>query len=160
MDAATLVTRLVDAHNAHDYQSLLAAYAFGANVHFACWQEPVDAGTWVAAQASIRESFPDIRFRTGAVATGPGVAVVELTMAATNTGVLYLGDDDRIVLRTDAQSLPATGRRMMIGGVVVLEVSGGLVTAERHFWPTVQSLVQLRLVRPRYPADEFAGTTG
>jgi hypothetical protein len=81
-------------------------------------------------------------------------------MAGTNSGVLHLGNEDRIVLRTDAQSLPATGGRMSIDGVVVLEVSNGLVTAERHYWPTVQSLVQLGLVQPRHPVVEFADTTG
>jgi hypothetical protein len=37
-------------------------------------------------------------------------------------------------------------------------VSDGLVTAERHYWPTVQSLVQLGLTRPR--EAELAGTIG
>jgi ketosteroid isomerase-like protein len=155
---ADLVQRLVDAHNAHDDRALLASYAGDATVHVAGWAEPVDAGSWVAAQTQIRESFPDLRFTVGAVATAPGVAVVELTMDGTNSGVLHLGDEDRIVLRTDAASLPATGGRMSIRGVVVLEVADGLVTAERHHWPTVQSLVQLGLVQPRNPVPALADT--
>jgi SnoaL-like domain len=160
MDAAALATRMVDAHNAGDDEALLATYARGATVHFAGWASPVDAGSWVTAQAGIRESFPDIRFGIRTVAGGRGIAVVELTMTGTNSGVLHLGDEDRVVLRTDARSLPPTGGRMSIGGVVVLEVSEGLVTAERHYWPTVQSLVQLGLLQPRHPAAELAGTTG
>jgi SnoaL-like domain len=153
-----LVRRVVDAHNAHDDRALSATYASGATVHFAGWAEPIDAGAWVAAQPQIRESFPDLGFTVEAVATAPGLAVVELTMTGTNSGVLHLSDEDRIVLRTDASSLPATGGRMSIRGVVVLEVSGGLVTAERHHWPTVQSLVQLGLVQPRNPVPALADT--
>jgi hypothetical protein len=160
MDAGALVTRIVDAHNDGDDRALLSMYARGAIVHFAGWPEPVDAESWVTAQTGIRESFPDIRFEIRTVSTGPGLAVAELAMAGTNSGVLHLGNEDRIVLRTDAQSLPATGGRISIDGVVVLEVSNGLVTAERHYWPTVQSLVQLGLVQPRHPVVEFADTTG
>ena len=153
MDAASVATRIVDAHNDQDFAALLAGYASGATVEFAGWPEPVTAEAWVATQPAIRESFPDLRFRVRALGTGRGVAFVELTMAGTNSGVLHLGDEDRIVLRTDAQSLPPTGQRMSIDGVVVLEVSDGLVTAERHHWPTVLSLMQLGLVRPRELAD-------
>jgi len=159
MDADALVTRIVDAHNAGDDQALLASYAPRATVRFAGWPEPVEAAGWVTAQAGIRESFPDVRFGIRAIGTGPGVAFVELTMAGTNSGVLNLGDEDRIVLRTDAGSLPATGRRMSIDGIVVLEMADGLITAERHHWPSVQSLVQLGLVRPRNPVAELAGTS-
>ena len=156
MDATALVTRMVEAHNAGDDQELLAIYAPGATVLFAGWLDPIDAGSWVMAQASIRAGFPDVRFGIRAIGTGPGIAFLELTMTGTNSGVLTLGDDDRIVLRTDAQSLPATHRRMSIDGVVVLEVSDGLVTAERHYWPTVQSLVQLGLVTRRPAAEPVA----
>jgi len=159
MDAAALVNRMVAAHNDGDDEALLATYAQGATVQFAGWPAPVGAESWVAAQPGIRESFPDLRFEIRAIAAGPGIALVELTMSGTNTGPLHLGDEDRIVLRTDAQSLPATGGRMSVDGVVVLEVGDGLVTAERHHWPTVQTLAQLGLVRPRTSDAELAGTS-
>ena len=156
MDAPALVGRLVDAHNAHDDRALAACYAPAATVRFAGWPEPIGADAWVWAQATIRESFPDLRFRVRATGTGPGTALVELTMTGTNAGPLHLSDTDRLVLRTDARSLPATGRRMAMDGVVVLEVSDGLVTAERHHWPDVLSLVQLGLLAPRHPVPEPA----
>jgi SnoaL-like domain len=159
-DATALVGRVVDAHNAHDDRALAACYARGATVQFAGWPEPIDAGAWVSAQATIRESFPDLRFRVRATGTGPGTALVELTMTGTNAGPLHLSDTDRLVLRTDARSLPATGREMSIDGVVVLEVSDGLVTAERHHWADVTSLVQLGLVVPRRPVPETAAAAG
>jgi hypothetical protein len=139
---------------------LLLSYAPDATVRFAGWPEPVAAGTWVSAQAAIRESFPDLRFEIRGVATGPDLAVVELTMSGTNDGPLHLGDTDRLVLRTDAPSLPATHRHLSVDGVVVLEVFAGLVTAERHYWPDVEFLVQLGLVAKRGPASELADVTG
>jgi hypothetical protein len=156
MDAGALARRLVEAHNTGDDTTLLTSYAAEATVRFAGWQEPVAAETWVAAQAAIRESFPDLRFEIRSMATGPQHVVVELTMAGTNEGVLHLGDTDRMVLRTDAAVLPATGRRFRVDGVVVLEVFAGLVTAERHFWPDVEFLVQLGLVARRPAAEPVA----
>ena len=152
MDATALARRLVDAHNTRDDTTLLSSYAPEATVRFAGWPEPVPAATWVAAQPAIRESFPDLRFEIGSLATGPGHAVVELTMSGTNDGPLHLGDTDRIVLRTDASVLPATGRGFRVDGVVVLETFAGLVTAERHYWPDVEFLVQLGLVVRRASA--------
>ena len=146
MDAAALLTRMVDAHNTGDDQDLLACYAAGATVDFAGSPEPIEAEAWVKVQPAIRESFPDLRFETGALATGRGVAFAELTMTGTNSGDLHLGTTDRLVLRTDALTLPATGRTMSVRGVVVLLVGEGLVTAERHYWPDVDFLVQLGLV--------------
>jgi hypothetical protein len=58
------------------------------------------------------------------------------------------------------ETLPATGRATDIAGVVVLEVAGGRVTAERHYWPLADGLVQLGLIGPsghavgRHPAHE------
>jgi hypothetical protein len=50
------------------------------------------------------------------------------------------------VLGTQAETLPATGRAVDLCGVVVLEVAGGRVTAERHYWPLMDGLVQLGLI--------------
>ena len=66
-------------------------------------------------------------------------------MTGTNTGPLILSDADRLVLGTQAETLPATGRAMDITGAVVFEVADGQVTAERHYWPEVTPLVQLGL---------------
>lgn len=159
-EAADLAVRMVDAHNDGDDQALLAGYAPGALVSFGEWTEPVPAEAWVAAQAEIRESFPDLRFAVRTVGTAPGAVLVELTMTGTNSGLLHLGDVDRVVLRTDALSLPATGRRMSVDGVVVMEVTDGTVTSERHYWPSVESLVQLGLVVRRGPVPELADATG
>ena len=74
------------------------------------------------------------------------MALLEARLTGTNTGPFTLGKTDRLVLGTQAETLPATGRAMDITGTVVLEVADGRVTAERHYWPLVDTLVQLGLI--------------
>ena len=69
-------------------------------------------------------------------------------MTGTNTGPFPLSETERLLLGTQAETLPATGRATDITGVVALEVAGGRVTAERHYWPLVDGLVQLGLIGP------------
>ena len=158
-DAAALVRRMVDAHNDRDDRALLACYAPTAGVRFAGGSGPVEAATWVAALAGLRAGFPDLRYAVRSVGTGPGLAFVELTMTGTNAGPLQLGDVDRLVLRTDARSVPATARRMSVDGVVVLEAADGQVTSERHYWPDVDVLVQLGLANVPESPPSLAGAT-
>jgi len=67
------------------------------------------------------------------------VALLEARLTGINTGPFTLGEADRLVLGTQAETLPATGRAIDITGAVVLEVAGGRVTAERHYWPLVDT---------------------
>jgi hypothetical protein len=39
-----------------------------------------------------------------------------------------------------------TGRAVVMCGVVVLEIADEQVTAERHYWPLADTLVQLGLI--------------
>ena len=73
-------------------------------------------------------------------------------MTGTNTGPFVLGEIDRLILGTQAETLPATGRAMDITGTVVLEVADDRVTAERHYWPFAQVFVQLGLVGSPRPS--------
>jgi hypothetical protein len=66
-------------------------------------------------------------------------------MTGTHTGPLLLSDADRLILGTQAETLPATGRAIDPDGAVVFEVADGQVTAERHYWPEVVPLVQFGL---------------
>jgi hypothetical protein len=117
-------------------------------VHPDGWPEAVDAGTWLAAFGLVLQSFPDLLIHARNLATNDRVAILETWLSGTNTGPLHLGDADRLVL--GAEQLPATGRAMKITGVVVLEIVDDLVTSERHYWPVVDSLVQLGLVSTRH----------
>jgi hypothetical protein len=76
-------------------------------------------------------------------------------MTGTNTGPFPLSETERLLLGTQAEILPATGRATDISGVVVLEVAGRRVTAERHYWPLVDGLVQLGLIgSPRHAVGQ------
>ena len=145
MSAVELVDALIDAHNTGDAEALASWYAPGATVRMDGWPEPVDARTWIAA-FDMRDSFPDVTLSRGPVAAGPGVVIAEVRIRGTNTGPLTLGQTDRLILSTDADRLPPTGRLMDIVGTVVLEVSEAKVTAERHYWPALDGLVQLGLL--------------
>ena len=81
------------------------------------------------------QSFPDLQLHPRNLAADDRVALLEARLTGTNTGPFTLGETDRLVLGTQAETLPATGRAIDITGAVVLEVADGQVTAERHYWP-------------------------
>jgi len=163
MSDAVLMDRLIDAHHAGDVEALTSCYAPGASVHMDGWDRPVDVPTWAVAMDALRESFPDLTFRRGAATAGAAVVLAEIRMTGTNTGPLSLGIADRLVLQTDADRLPPTGRVMDVVGVVCLEIAEQKVTAERHYWPAVEPLVQLGLVtlgtQPRLASTTSASAT-
>ena len=147
MDTAAFVDRMVDSYNRHDIDALAACYAPDARVHHAGWPEDVDAATWLALFGGpLLTTFPDLQIRPRNLAADDRVALLEARLTGTNTGPFTLGETDRLVLGTQAETLPATGRPIDITGTVVLEVTDGQVTAERHYWPLVDTLVQLGLI--------------
>jgi len=153
MSRVELMDRLIAAHNQRDTEALAVCYAPGASVHMDGWDQPVDVPTWTVVMDSLRESFPDLTLQRSLVTTNDGTVMAEVRMTGTNTGPLNLGTADRLVLRTDADALPPTGRFMDVVGVVVVEYADELVTAERHYWPAVDQLVQLGLVTLGEPAE-------
>ena len=147
--AAHLVAAFLDAHNRRDSDVLVAAYAPGATVHRTEATAPIDAAEWLATRDVMVESFPDLTFTPGRVATAGSAILFEIRITGTNHGPLHLNDSDRALLRTDAAALPPTGLPMSIDGVVVLEVEDGLITAERHFLNQAAAQEQMLLVEPR-----------
>lgn len=150
-DSLGLVSGLLDAHNRRDAQRLAALYAPGATVHLGEWPEPISASDWIAVAAQMVQSFPDLTFAVGRIATTGSTVMFEIRITGTNNGPLHLNDVDRQILHTDAEHLPPTGRPMSIDGVVVLGLEHGLVTHERHF---------LHLAETRLRLVALAGTTG
>jgi hypothetical protein len=146
MDGAALIDRMVDCFNRHDPEALADCYAPDARVHPAGWPQAVDTGTWLAAVPVILATFPDLRLHPRNLAASDRVALLEARMTGTNAGPFHLSETERLLLGTQAETLPATGRAIDICGVVVLEVAGGRVAAERHYWPLVDGLVQLGLI--------------
>ena len=143
-----LVATLLDAHNRRDTDALVAAYAPGATVHRAEASTPITASEWIGTREAMVESFPDLTFTAGRVAAAGTAVLFEIRITGTNQGPLHLNDADRLLFRTDALALPPTGRPMVIDGVVVLEVAGDLILAERHFLNQAATQEQLMLVEP------------
>jgi hypothetical protein len=154
IDAAGLVDALVDTYNQREMHRVASMYTADARIHPAGWDDDVDVPTWHAAFEMVLRSFPDLRITSELVATGEGIVIMEGRLTGTNSGPLHLGDLDRLILDTDADLLPPTGRAMDITGAVVFQIAGERVVAERHYWRTANTLVQLGLVetKQRTPA--------
>ena len=146
MSPPDLVAGLVAAYNEHDAERHASWYAHDATVHPAGWTHAVDVTAWISAFTLMLEAFPDLTVHPALVTSGSGVVIMEARLTGTNTGPLYLSDEERLILGTDVERLAPTGRTIDIAGAVVLEIADQRVTAERHYWPVVEPLVQLGLV--------------
>ena len=146
---AELVTTLLTGYNSRDLRRVASSYSPDATVHHDGWDAAVEVPAWLDAFAMMVTSFPDLTLTPEHVAVGHETVIMELRLTGTNSGPLHLGDLDRLVLHTNAVSLPPTGRAIDITGTVVLETSDGQVMAERHYWRLLDSLSQLGLVETR-----------
>lgn len=141
-----VLTRLVAAINNHDTTAVAGCYAPDARVHQSEWPKPMAAADWIEAFAMLYESFPDLRIEVRHTAATQRTVLAEVTLVGTNGGPLHLGSVDRLLLNTDAERIPPTGRSLRIDGVVVLDIADGLISAERQYWPSVEPLAQLGLL--------------
>jgi hypothetical protein len=146
MSGAALMDALIGAHNDRDLEALAACYATDASVFMDGWDQPIDVASWAAVFDALRESYPDLRLESGPVTLGDATVAAEIRLTGTNTGPLNLSVVDRLILNTDAERLPPTGRPLQLVGFVVIEHADQRVTAERHYWPAVGWLTQLGLV--------------
>jgi hypothetical protein len=149
---AALAAAIIDGYNQRDLQLVASSYTPEARVLPDGWFEPVDVPTWLSAFEMILTSFPDLNLSAEQVAVGDDLVIMETRLTGTNSGPFHLGDLDRLVLGTDAEVLPSTGRVIDITGTVVLRTAGDLVTGERHYWRLLDTLVQLGLVET-WPLD-------
>ena len=149
MSGAELAATLVDSLNRRDLDRAASSYTSDARVLPDGWHEAVDVATWLDAFRLMLTSFPDLTLAPEQIAVGDDVVILELRLTGTNSGPFHLGDLDRLVLGTDAERLPPTGGALDITGTVVLQTTGGLVAAERHYWRLLDTLTQLGLVESR-----------
>lgn len=133
--------RAIAAIESRDIDAVVAVYApNGSQIHpFA--SEPVEGRDGIrASDGALLAAFPDVaiaRRGTYVDAAGGRSVVVEVVLEATHTGALYLGD---------GEVLPATGRRIAVPSVWVLDVDGdGLITQERAYFDSAVFFRQLGL---------------
>lgn len=134
----TRTDAMIAALESGDIDAVVACYAEdGRQIH------PLSPDP-IVGRAQIRESdgalmaaFPDVRVERRTVAAVGTTLVIELVLAATNTGDLDLGD---------GQTLPATGRTLRLPCVWVLDLdAAGLITEERAYFDTAEFFRQLGL---------------
>jgi predicted ester cyclase len=107
--------------------------------------EPAAAGLRQLA-ASLRQSYPDLRFTVeDQIAEGDKV-VTRFTMRGTNRGELLLGP---------GAPLPATGKAVTISGIVINRIAGGRIVEN---WVVVDELGNLRQLG-LFPAPGAAPVT-
>jgi predicted ester cyclase len=134
-DVAALTTALTDAYNDHDLRCYEALHESTARISFAGVSGDIGLEPWLDTLGRLFDALPDLTIRPVTMLADEHTALVELQQNGTNTGVLQLTDGDRALLATDAPSLPPTGRRIDVSGVVALTVADRRVTGERHHWP-------------------------
>ena len=132
---ATLATAVTDAYNDHDLARYMELHDPAARISFANIAGDVGLGSWLTTLESLFSALPDLAVRPVTTLTDESTAIVEVHQVGTNTVAIPLGDRDRELLETDLASIPPTGRRIDVTGVVVLTIARGRVSAERHHWP-------------------------
>ena len=106
---------------------------------FECWmganREPLDAERYIESIQEMRAAFSDFEYEV------PAPPVVEGSRAATTYRVLGTHTGEY-------QGLPATGRRIDVGGLSMFEVEDGRV---RRMWSAIDSMAmaaQLGVLSP------------
>jgi steroid delta-isomerase-like uncharacterized protein len=135
--AADITRRIFQAYNDRDLDVMLASVNPDVRI-------TLPGGQLISGREEMRtheqqewEGFPDARVEVRQVIDQGSMAVAEYIWAATNTGPLNL---------PDGSTLPATGKRIELPCVTVVEVKDGLVAAERSYWDMMEAFQQMGLL--------------
>jgi ketosteroid isomerase-like protein len=142
MEPAMLAQRFVDAFNARDEEVLRALYHPDARTKRPTWPSEGDVQASLDAIRLDFGAYPDGRIQVRQIVVQAREAVVEFQFQGTNTEPLTL---------FNGQEVPATGRPLRLGGVIMLEFDAdGLITSERQFCevlPLVEFWISLGMIR-------------
>ena len=138
MDHERTAESLVEAVERADADALAALYADDAVHHHPMAEGPVVGRDAIReSEAALFAMFSDVTVQRRGVWRSGSTVIVEVVLSATNTGPLNVGG---------AAALPATGRRVDIPSIWVLEVGrDGLITEERDYFDTASLFRQLGL---------------
>ena len=121
--ARDILMAFVAAFDQHDPDGIGELYAPDAASR---WPDAIEDIDVAAVRARYRRWFtamPDAQVRYG-VADGRR-AVAEMTIIGTNSGPLQLTDVDRAVLGTHAETLPPTGRSVVLPVAFAINIADG-----------------------------------
>jgi len=138
MAEAAAVYRLADAVQRRDADALAALFADAAVAYHPLSPNPLHGRQAIRAnEQALFDAFSEIDVDIRTVLSGDGSCAAELVLRATNTGPLEAAGGD---------SVPATGRRIQLPSVWVLELGpDGLIVAERDYFDTAALMAQLGL---------------
>ena len=138
MSAPDVIERLVKAITDRDAEAVGALYDEDALLVEPLYPEPVRGrGAIVDGEEALFAAFSEIEIREISRFVERDRLVVELVLAATNTGAIDLGT---------GEAVPATGRRIEIPMAIFLETSrDGLIAHERDYFDTASLMQQLGL---------------
>ena len=135
--AADITRRIFQAYNDRDLDAMLTSVSPDVRI-------TLPGGQLISGREEMRaheqqewEGFPDARVEVRQVIDQDSTAVAEFTWAATNTGPLHL---------PDGSTIPATGKRIELPCVTVVEFKDGLVAAERNYWDQMEAFQQMGLL--------------
>jgi len=135
--AADITRRIFQAYNDRDLDAMLTSVSPDVRI-------TLPGGQLISGREEMRaheqqewEGFPDARVEVRQVIDQDSTAVAEFTWAATNTGPLHL---------PDGSTIPATGKRIELPCVTVVEFKDGLVAAERNYWDQMETFQQMGLL--------------
>ena len=135
--AADITRRIFQAYNDRDLDGMLASVNPDVRITLPGGQLISGKEEMSAHEQKEWEGFPDARVEVRQVIDQGSMAVAEYIWAATNTGPLNL---------PDGSTLPATGKRIELPCVTVMEVKDGLVAAERSYWDMMEAFQQMGLL--------------
>jgi steroid delta-isomerase-like uncharacterized protein len=127
-----MMHELIDAWNAHDVQRAGSFYAEdyqGTDV--------AQRGAQVGREARVRvlehyiRAFPDLHFTGDSIIEGNRVVLI-WTMSGTHQGKIM--------------GIPATGQKISVQGVSIMEIEDGLIARGNNVWDTAGFLRAMRLL--------------
>jgi len=134
---AEMARRTFQAYNDRDLDAMLTSVSPDVRI-------TLPGGQLISGREEMRaheqqewEGFPDARVEVRQVIDQDSTAVAEFTWAATHTGPLHL---------PDGSTIPATGKRIELPCVSVMEFKDGLVAAERNYWDQMEAFQQMGLL--------------
>ena len=141
-----LLERYVELYNAGELDACMELYAVDA-------VQRMPDGTF-EGRTAIRErlaadlaAFPDIRYTVGSFVDQGDAFADEFTVVGTHTGPLRL---------PEGIGLPATGKRVEIRGMELVQVRDGKIVVDNLYYDTTAILVQLGFAPQPQAADECA----
>jgi len=134
-----LIQEAFDALNAREFDRWALTFAEGFQSDNPNAPEPMGSEQILAMVKGIINAFPDLHYHTSLIITQDDYAVVHWSMHGTHDGALQT---------PSGNSIPPTGKHMMITGSSTYQIKNGKFFRVWAFWDRMSMLDQLGLLPP------------